>query len=452
MLVDDEAYYAMYARHLSWGYIDHGPVVGFLIWVSTIMGENDFTVRISALFLMTLLSVIIYVLGKNNFSHQSAIILSLCLSANLLFHVNSIIITPDAPMAFFSILAIFFYYLAYFKNQNFLYLGGIMLGMALLSKISALFPAIGIALSPLLIKEKRHILKNIHFYASFLIAFMIFAPFILWNLENDMAFFRYQGNHISRGGSINDFFEHWLGLGLLAGPLFFYFSVIRPILNIREWNTISSDMKYFTMVTIIPLTYFLIHSFFTRLELNWAAPVFYGGLFLLGLRNYETKEERRWLKLQIGYSLLLIILIMVQSFHPIIPAKGKSDPTNRHYMYQSLIENTRLLLKENPELNNYRIVSNKFQIPSIINFYLNPKLESICLSIGYHETLFSFIYDDSEFIGDDFIYIHHKTQFPDKLKPFFESFELLTIATQFRNKAKVSNHTIWLVKNYTGKV
>jgi len=27
ILIDDEAYYAMYARHLSWGYIDHGPVV-----------------------------------------------------------------------------------------------------------------------------------------------------------------------------------------------------------------------------------------------------------------------------------------------------------------------------------------------------------------------------------------------------------------------------------------
>ena len=36
MLIDDEAYYAMYARHLDWGYIDHGPVVGFIIRIFTV--------------------------------------------------------------------------------------------------------------------------------------------------------------------------------------------------------------------------------------------------------------------------------------------------------------------------------------------------------------------------------------------------------------------------------
>ena len=39
-LVDDEAYYAMYARHLAWGYIDHGPVVAFIIWIFTFLNES----------------------------------------------------------------------------------------------------------------------------------------------------------------------------------------------------------------------------------------------------------------------------------------------------------------------------------------------------------------------------------------------------------------------------
>ena len=25
LLINDEAYYAIYARHLAWGYVDHGP-------------------------------------------------------------------------------------------------------------------------------------------------------------------------------------------------------------------------------------------------------------------------------------------------------------------------------------------------------------------------------------------------------------------------------------------
>ena len=42
-----------------------------------------------------------------------------------------------------------------------------MLGLAVLSKVSALFPAIGIVLFPVIIKDKRYWLKNIHYYGSF---------------------------------------------------------------------------------------------------------------------------------------------------------------------------------------------------------------------------------------------------------------------------------------------
>ena len=100
-----------------------------------------------------------------------------------------------------------------------------MLGLAVLSKISALFPAIGIALYPILIKEKRHWLKNIHYYGSFALAFLIFLPFIIWNFQNDFAFVRNQGSHIYRGGGIGHFINLWLGIAVISGPLFFYFSV-----------------------------------------------------------------------------------------------------------------------------------------------------------------------------------------------------------------------------------
>ena len=90
LLIDDEAYYAMYARHLSWGYIDHGPVIGYLIYLFTIFGENSFTVRLSALTLLIILSVILYFFGKNHFNQNTGIIMSLGVSANMLFHTNAV--------------------------------------------------------------------------------------------------------------------------------------------------------------------------------------------------------------------------------------------------------------------------------------------------------------------------------------------------------------------------
>ena len=198
LLINDEAYYAIYARHLAWGYVDHGPIVAYLIKLFTLIWENSFTVRLGATTLMSVLTIILYYFGKKYFNTETGIVLSLSLTANMLFHTNSIVMTPDVPMTFFTILAMMFYYLAYCVNKKYIYIGGGMLGLAVLSKISALFPAIGIALYPILIKEKRHWLKNIHYYGSFILAFLIFLPFIIWNFLNDFAFVRHQGSHIYR--------------------------------------------------------------------------------------------------------------------------------------------------------------------------------------------------------------------------------------------------------------
>jgi len=452
LLVDDEAYYAMYARHLSWGYIDHGPVVGFVIWIFTLFNESSFTVRLSSVSLMTLTSFLVYYYGKYIVNNKIALAMSILISANLMFHTNSIIITPDAPLTFFTINAIIFYYLAFFKSDKYIYLGGLMLGFAMLSKISALFPAVGIFIFPFLVNDLRSWTKNIHFYGSFLLSFIVFLPFVVWNFQNDFAFVRYQGSHIMEGGGINDFIELWLGVALLIGPMYFFHSAVKPLINLFRWKDIGPEKKYFTLVTVIPLVYFISQSSFSRLELNWVAPIFFGGLFLMGLEIKSTQKTSKSFQFQIGYSLALIFLIMAQSFYPILPLKGKSDPTNRYYMYSNLIDDTKKMFLDNPELSKLRIVSNEFQIPSIINFYLNPKNESICLSIDYHETLYSFLYDQNDMKGDSFIYINDKKDFPVKLKPYFDSYTQILSSEEHRNSALIAKYSIWLVKNYSGKI
>ena len=449
VLINDEAYYAIYARHLAWGYVDHGPVVAYLIKFFTLFWENSFTVRLGATTLMTIITVILYFFGKVYFNRQVGILLSLSMTANMLFHTNAIVITPDVPMIFFTILAIMYYYLAYCVDKKYIYIGGIMLGLAVLSKISALFPALGIALYPLLIKNKRHWFKNIHFYGSFVIALLIFLPFIIWNLQNDLAFVRNQGSHIYRGGGIPEFLKLWLGLAIVSGPLFFYFSVIRPFANLKEWKNISESVKYFTIVTIVPLFYFLGHSLFSKFELNWPAPAFISGLFLLGLQ--KNKSSFKLYYFQIIYSLTLIMIITVQTFKPILPIRGDADVTNRYYMYEGFTDSLKTYIDENPELQNVRIAANNFQIPSMINFYLNPSPEATCFSIGYQETLYLFLYPNYTLKGNDFIFIKHGMGEPEFLFDYFEEISELKKFKINRGDQNLSNFSLWYVKNYTGE-
>ena len=452
LLIDDEAYYAMYARHLSWGYIDHGPVIAYLVRLFTILGENSFTVRLGALTLLFMLTVFLYRFGKTYFNEATGIIMSLGISANMLFHTNAVVITPDVPLAFFTIMAIIYYYKAYFIDAKYLYAAGILLGLAVLSKVSALFPAVGIILFPFVIQGKRHFLSDIRFYGSLAAALLVFIPFIIWNLQNDLAFVRYQGSHVTSSGSWSDFRGLWLSLLVTIGPVFFYYSVIKPFLLLKRLLSISPELTYFTIVTIIPTIYFLVHSVFSRMEVNWPAPIFSGGLFLFGIllgENWPVYRKR--FIFQVGFSLLLILIVTVQTFWPFLPIKGKIDVTNRYHIYNAFPSELKAYLQAYPELQNKRLLADNYQIPSMINFYLNPSLEASALSINYHETLYSFLYQDGMFVGKDFLFLKRGKTFPKKFTPYFDDAILLQLFESKRLGQKVAGYSLWSVTNYRGK-
>ena len=452
LLIDDEAYYAMYARHLSWGYVDHGPVIAYLIRLFTIFGENSFTVRLGALTLLIMLTVFLYRFGKTYFNEATGVIMSLGISANMLFHTNAVVITPDVPLAFFTILAIIYYYKAYFIDAKYLYAAGVFLGLAVLSKVSALFPAVGIILFPFVIQDKRHFLSDIRFYGSLVAALLVFIPFIIWNLQNDLAFVRYQGSHITGSGSWSDFSGLWLGLLVTIGPVFFYYSVIKPFLLLKHLPSISPELTYFTIVTIVPATYFLVHSAFSRMEVNWPAPIFSGGLFLFGILLGENwPVHRKRFIFQVGFSLVLILIVTVQTFWPFLPVKGKVDATNRYHIYNAFPVELKAYLQAHPEFQNKRLLANNYQIPSMINFYLNPRWEASALSINYHETLYSFLYQDGMFVGNDFLFLKRGKTFPKKFTPYFDDAILLQLFESKRLGQKVAGYSLWSVTNYRGK-
>jgi len=326
------------------------------------------------------------------------------------------------------------------------------LGLAVLSKVSALFPAVGIILFPFVIQDKRHFLSDIRFYGSLVAALLVFIPFIIWNLQNDLAFVRYQGSHVTGSGSWSDFSGLWLGLLVTIGPVFFYYSVIKPFLLLKRLLSISPELTYFTIVTIIPTIYFLVHSVFSRMEVNWPAPIFSGGLFLFGIllgENWPVYRKR--FIFQVGFSLVLIFIVTVQTFWPFLPIKGKIDVTNRYHIYNAFPSELKAYLQAYPELQNKRLLADNYQIPSMINFYLNPSLEASALSINYHETLYSFLYQDGMFVGKDFLFLKRGKTFPKKFTPYFDDAILLQLFESKRLGQKVAGYSLWSVTNYRGK-
>jgi hypothetical protein len=188
------------------------------------------------------------------------------------------------------------------------------------------------------------------------------------------------------------------------------------------------------------------------MEVNWPAPVFFGGIFLFAsFLQANHKKRARLLSAQSLWSLIFILIISVQTITPIIPLKGKSDPTRRYFLYQCFQGDLQAFLNDYPLSSQLRIVSNNFQIPSMVNLYAPQPLNATCLSIGYHETFYSFLYPDAELIGKDFLFLWKGTEFPEKLRSYFSDIEFVKSFTSMRRNEPIQTFGLWHVKNYTGK-
>ena len=98
-LLPEEAYYWNYSRHLDIGYLDHPPMVAWLIRLGTdLFGNNEFGVRFGALGCGAVTAFFAYRLARNLFGEETALI-ALAMSQVLpFFFLSGMLMTPDAPL------------------------------------------------------------------------------------------------------------------------------------------------------------------------------------------------------------------------------------------------------------------------------------------------------------------------------------------------------------------
>ena len=237
--------------------------------------------------------------------------------------------------------------------------------------------------------------------------------------------------------------------------MLFVYLIIKTTIKYIKKEILEKDF-YFAFISLIPFLYILQKSFKNKLEANWALFMYAGGLFLVSFfisQNFGKQYIRNLFLGNIIFSMIAISIVILQYFIPIIPIKG--DPTDRYFKYNAIRYDIKDYYKNNMN-KNIRIFSLNYQIPSMINFYINPEMEAVCLNWDtYHPTSFDFWYNDGDFIGNDFYYISASDN-TDLISKYFESFEYIT---NFQSKRKtlngkiilLDNYHIFLCKNYKGR-
>ena len=323
----DEAYYWLWSKHLDFGYLDHPPVIAWLIAASTtLLGDTAFGVRASGIILSGFASWFVWQAARDLLKDEArAIAAVLLFNLTLMTNVEMLAATPDMPSIVTS--AAFLFCLARLQRTDegkYWVWAGLAAGLSLLSKYSALFLIAGAFLWLLISPRMRPWFKTVWPWAGALLALAVFAPNLAWQATHGWESFLFQFSRVAGHQLTGRFILEFLGAQLgLASPVIFILGVIGLIQARRD-----DDLFLPAMLVWPAILYFFIHALHDRVQGNW--PCFlYPAFVLLAVSAFGDAGWRKWCaRLAAPVAAVFLLAAYVQALTGIIPL-GARDPLAR---------------------------------------------------------------------------------------------------------------------------
>lgn len=273
-LLPQEAYYWLYARHLDIGYLDHPPMVAWLIWAnSLVLGYSEFSIRFGAFLSWMASAAFCFGLTRNLFGKTAAWV-SVCLFSVLpFFFAVGFVMTPDAPLTACWAGTLYFLERALIGKKRTAWWGaGVCVGLGMLSKytIALLLPSA--LLFMLVDRESRGWLLRPEPYAATLVSAFLFLPVIIWNVQHDWASFIFQGPRRLQGELAFNLPQLLGSVILLLTPI--GAAAVFPMFRKLRVKLLSDQRDRFSLVFLLfPFLVFFLFSFFRDVKLNWTGPL-----------------------------------------------------------------------------------------------------------------------------------------------------------------------------------
>ncbi len=273
-LIPDEMYYWMYAQHLALSYLDHPPLVGWLIAAGTALaGDTVIGVRWLLLPLTLAGAWYFYRYGATMGGKTTGLLCLLAFTVLPFFAVSGLLMTPDAPMIVAWAAALYYFKKALIDDEARAFIGlGIAMGLGLLAKYTIALLAVAALVFMLIDRRAGRWFFRPQPYLAAALACLIFLPVLIWNAQNDWASFLFQG---TRRLAENPDFSSYLVVVyalLLLSPVvalagFLSFGRIR-----RTIEPEARKRRFMLVMTAVPLAVFAAYGAFSVIKFHWTLP------------------------------------------------------------------------------------------------------------------------------------------------------------------------------------
>jgi len=336
----DELYYLDCSEHLDWGYVDQAPLIAVVTRAARVLfGDSLFALRllpaVAGALLVLLTGLIARELGGKRFAQSLA---ALAVIVAPIYLLLGTLLTMNAFEPLFWMLSAYILLLIIKRKRPRLWpLFGVVAGFGLLNKHSMLFFGFAVTVG-LLLTPDRKFLRSKWLWLGGFVAFLIFLPNVLWQVEHGWPTLEILKNvEVEKNYPITPS-EFFTGQILLLHPLTF------PLWLAGLYFYLGS--KDGRPYRVLGWTYVLIFLIFIclRAKVYYLAPA-YPMLFAAGAclteRLFE-QSRRSWLKPATVSLLIAGGLVTAPLALPVLPVESYIDYSRRLGIQSIRTENHRL--------------------------------------------------------------------------------------------------------------
>lgn len=389
-LYDDEAYYWMYAQYLDWGYFDHPPGIAVAIKMGAFLGKTELAVRLVNLLFTAISITLIYGITKP----KNVRVFCLTIFSFLVLHIIGFVALPDGPFFLAAILFLLAYraFLAADSPKNTLLLGVAAAAMIYCKYHGFVVVMFTLASNPLLF-------KNYKTYLVALVALVCISPHIYWQFANDFPSLSYHladraAPEYRAAQTLDYLFGNlpFLG-GLVAVALFIASAVYLPK---NKWEK-ALKWNLFGMF----IFFFLITFKGQFIEANWTLFC----VFPMIVLGYKYIEVSRYFVAFKYVTVVFAAILLVFRVHLLAPLTiMKKDRIWDFYGGKTFAQTVKKTAA------GHKIVANRYQDASILNFYLNETYVIPAVNLNARASQYSIWQFEKALCGQDVAFVNDQAE------------------------------------------
>ncbi|WP_228748180.1 glycosyltransferase family 39 protein [Bradyrhizobium sp. BR 10289] len=358
----DEAYYWTWSKEAALSFLDHPPMIAWLIRFGTaIFGDTVLGVRFGGIVAMLVTQLLLADIVRRLTHDARAIMFAVLMpEAALYYGLLMAKVAPDVAMIPFAVAMMWsLVRLAQSGDGRWWIAAGLFAGLSMLSKFTAIMFAPAVAAFVLVPDWRGRWLRSPYPYLAVLVAIAVFSPVLIWNAQHDWASFRFQGVRATAnyGISLRTIGDY---IGLQFGLVgFVMLPVVLTGLVLTAWRGIRTREPVAILLStavLVPFLYFLFKSLTLRVGDTWPMfmwPVGFAAaavnFVMLSRENWPARLIRSslfWVRTAIISGIAFVVIVFLYYVATPWNLLGKIDPIGGEAGYEQVAARVQTALDE----------------------------------------------------------------------------------------------------------